>query len=335
VLASLHDMRVLLTEIAHGRYWSRLGRPGVEPLLLSTDGGFGLEDGSTVERDAGDPEVAWGTSDLYQDGGPLRPFFGALRRSPTLRWFQSPGAGFDDPVFRELAERGVQVTNAHVNSVPIAEYVLRAVLDHFQRAELWRQAQAHREWRLHDYRELYGSTWLIVGLGSIGSAVATRAGAFGVRTIGCRRHPTSDEVTDSIIGPDQLPDTIPTADVVVLSASANASTNGLMDERLLGAMKPGSVLVNVARGGLVDEKALLAALDRGIPEAAILDVFAVEPLPADSPLWRHPSVMITPHNSAGGVGRYERQAELFAENLGRYLAGRALLNNVTAAITAA
>ena len=323
-------MRVLLSAVAHGRYWTRLARSGVEPLVVGRDGELRLDGATPVGRDAADIEVAWGTSDLFLDGEPLRPFFGVLRRSRTLRWFQSAAAGYDGPVFAELAGRGVRLTNAHANSIPIAEYVMRAVLDRFQQADLWRTAQAASEWRAHDYREIHGSTWLIVGLGGIGSAVAVRAGAFGATVIGCRRHPSDADPTARTVTPDELPNVIGLADVVVLAAPANAGTSGLVDQQFLAAMKPRSVLVNVGRGSVVDEQALLVALDQGIPEAAILDVFATEPLPAGHALWSHPAVLVTPHNAAGGVGRYQRQADLFAENLRRYLAGEPLLNDITA-----
>lgn len=322
-------MRVLLTSTAHTRYWGRLARPGVEAVILGPDGALALEDGSAVERESAGVEAAWGTSDLYGEGAPLRPFFGLLRRAPDLRWFQSPAAGYEAPVFAELARRGVRVCNAHVNGVPIAEYVLRAVLDHFQAARLWREAEAARQWRTHDFREVHGTTWLVVGLGSIGGAVAVRARAFGARVIGCRRRPGAHDPTDRTVTLDQLASVVGEADVVVLAAPATAATTGLVDAGFLGAMRPGSLLVNVARGSLVDEDALLAALERGAPEAAVLDVFATEPLPPDHPFWDHPAVTVTAHNAAGGTGRYERQAELFSENLDRFLAGRPLLEDVT------
>lgn len=325
-------MRVLLTSVAHGRWWPDVGRPGLEPLLLGPGGDLSLPDGSPVERDTAGPEVAWGTSDLFAEGAPLRPFFGLLRRSDTLRWFQSPAAGYDGPVFAELARRGVRISNAHVNGIPIAEYVLRSVLDHFQGAGEWRAAAGAGEWRAHDFREVYGTTWLVVGLGSIGGAVAVRARAFGARVVGCRRRPGPDDPTDLTVTPDGLDAVVPEADVVVLAAPATAATAGLVDARFLAAMKPGSLLVNVARGSLVDEDALLEALGRGAPEAAVLDVFATEPLPPEHPFWDHPAVTVTPHNAAGGTGRHRRQAELFGQNLDRYLAGRPLLNDVTALV---
>ena len=327
-------MRVLLTSVAHERWWPGLDRPGIEPLILGRDGGLTLAGGVPVDRDAADPEVAWGTSDLFDEGAPLRPFFGLLRRSATLRWFQSPAAGYDGPVFAELARRGVRVSNAHVNGIPIAEYVLRAVLDHFQDAGRWRAGAEKRDWRLHDFREVYGTTWLVVGLGSIGGAVATRARAFGAHVIGCRRRPSDADPADATVTPDRLPEVVGAADVVVLAAPATAATVGLVDAAFLAAMRPGSLLVNVARGSLVDENALLEALERGAPEAAVLDVFATEPLAPDHPFWDHPAVTVTPHNAAGGTGRHARQAELFSENLDRYLAGRPLLNDVTEVILA-
>jgi phosphoglycerate dehydrogenase-like enzyme len=327
-------VRVLLTAVAHERYWNRFDRRGLEPLIFDGDGQIRVKGGLHIERDTADPEVAWGTSDLYFDGAPLRPYFGFLRRCAALRWFQSAGAGFDAPLFTELAGRGVRISNAHVNSRPIAEYILRAVLDHFQRADLWRADQTAAEWRTHDFREVHGSTWLIVGLGAIGSDIARLARAFGATTIGCRRHPSGEELVDRTVRPDELSGVIGLADVVVLAAAANASNRGLVDGSFLAAMKPRSVLVNVSRGSLVDEDALLAALDQGVPEAAILDVFRTEPLPVDHPLWRHPGVRVTAHNAAKGAGRYQRQADLFAQNLERYLAGRPLINDVTSEILA-
>jgi glyoxylate/hydroxypyruvate reductase A len=127
---------------------------------------------------------------------------------------------------------------------------------------------------------------------------------------------------------------VASADVLVLAAPAGPSTDGLVDDGLLARLPAGCVLVNVARGSLVDESALLRGLALGRPAVAVLDVFATEPLPDDHPFWDHPSVRVTPHNAAGGVGRLARQADLFADNLDRYLTGRPLLEDVTAAIAA-
>jgi phosphoglycerate dehydrogenase-like enzyme len=325
-------MRLLLSSRASLRYGSSLAKDDVDLLTMSGDGTLLLADGQAVDWPSAEPEVAWGTSDLYLDDGPLRPFFGLLRRATSLRWFQSSAAGFDAPIFAELAGRGVRICNSHANSIPIAEFVLRAVLDRFQQADRWRLDQQHARWDPHNFRELHGSTWLVIGLGGIGSAVAIRARAFGARVIGCRRQPRGDEPVDVFVSPADLNGAVDSADVVVVAAPADASTHRLIDAGFLALMKPGSILVNVSRGSLVDQEALLASLDRGIPDLAVLDVFDAEPLPADHPFWTHPSVVVTPHNAALGEGRYQRQAHLFQLNLDRYLAGQPLLNDVTEAV---
>jgi phosphoglycerate dehydrogenase-like enzyme len=303
----------------------------LEALILTPDGDLHLADGTGV--DPGDPafEIAWCSSDLYFKGSPLRKFFQLMLASKTLRLFQTAAAGYDQSEYGELARGGVRICNSNANSIPIAEFVVRSVLDLFQNARDWRSRQEEHLWATHDFREIYASTWLVVGLGSIGAAVSSRVRAFGATVIGCRRTPSGNEPVDRMIEPAEIPEVLPSADVVVIAAPATAHTRHLVDSGFLGAMKPGSILVNIARGSLIDEDALIAALDRGIPQAAVLDVFATEPLPPSSPLWDHPSVIATPHNAALGGGRFARQTQLFVDNVDRYLAGRELLNEVTEA----
>ena len=325
-------MLTLLTRTAHDSFSRGLDRPGVEWLVMETDGSLTGADGAGVPWPDARPEVAWGTSDLFREGAPLAAFFRFLVDCPSLRWFQSPAAGYESEPFRLLADHGVRVCNAHVNSLPIAEFVLRAVLDEFQAAAEWRQQAETVEWRIHDWREVAGSTWLVVGLGHIGSAVSTRARALGAEVIGCRRTPSPEDPADRMVTPDRLDEVLGEADVVVLSAPAPPGGHRLVDAGFLAAMKPAAVLVNVGRGSLVDEEALLAALDSGTPSAAVLDVFDTEPLPPDHPFWTHPRVRVTPHNAAGGFGRLQRQADLFGANLERWLTGRPLDYDVTEAI---
>ncbi|HEX2849824.1 MAG TPA: D-2-hydroxyacid dehydrogenase [Acidimicrobiales bacterium] len=321
-------MRILLTERAAADFGHRILDVAPDATLVRMLGDGALDDdGRPVAWEDAAVEVAWPTSDLF-DGGPLRPFFAFLLRSETLRWVQSPAAGIDAPVFAQVVRRGVRLTNAHIADVAISEYVLRAVLDHYQRPEEWRAAQAAGAWRRHEFREVAGTTWLVVGIGSIGNAVAERARAFGARVVGVRRSPTGREAADLVVAPPALGEHLPTADVVVLAAPGGPATERLVDAEFLARMKAGSVLVNIARGSLVDEAALLTALDTGIPEAALLDVTATEPLPPESRLWSHPRVVLTPHNAATGTGRFERLAALFCENLARYRAGEPLLNEV-------
>ena len=325
--------RVLLTETAARAFGASLlaAHENIELVAMGPDGTLRLGDGSALDREGTGIEVVWATQDLFEEGAPLRPFFGLVRRLETLRWFQSQAAGFDDPVFRELIGRDILFTTSHANSVSISEYVLRAVLDHYQEPARWRQAQVERRWVGHNFQEVFGTTWLVVGLGSIGTEVALRARTFGARVIGVRRHPSGDEPVAEMVTPDDMHAVIGRADVVVLSAPAGASTHHLVDGAFLDAMKETALLVSVGRGSVVDEEALARALDEGSIAAAVLDVFEVEPLPADHPLWDHSRVTVTPHNSAGGTSGYSRAAEHFKENLSRYLLGEPLLRLVTEA----
>jgi len=321
-------MQVLLTDTAFTTFADRLqGMRQIEWVRLAAS-----EEMRLGERDVGSgevsPEVAWATADMFYSGL-LRPFFRLSLECSSMRWLHSPAAGLDMPGYRELLTNGVRLTTSHVNRIPIAEYVMSAVLRQYQRPEEWQSAQAAKVWRHHEFREVYGTTWLIIGLGSIGAEVAVRARAFGARVLGVRRHPAGDEPVDEMLAPGAVTDALPGCDVVVLAAPASRQTRHLVDATFLARMPEGSVLINIARGSLVDEAALLVALDRGVPEAAILDVFETEPLPADSPLWTHPRVVVTPHSSAGGTGRLVRAADLFLDNLGRYRSGAPLLNEIT------
>jgi phosphoglycerate dehydrogenase-like enzyme len=324
-------VQILLSETAYAAHADRLAAADgpVEWLRVLPDGGL-LLDGQPADPALVQPEVAWGTAHVFYDGT-LEHFFSMLLTSESLRWFQSPAAGIDHPVFAMIVERGVRLTSSHGNSVAIAEYVVGAVLRAYQRPEEWADAQRERAWVHHEFRELYDTTWLVVGMGAIGSAVATRVRAFEAKVVGSRRHPTGDEPVDDMVAPADLGSVVPACDVVVLAAPATPETRHMVDATFLASMRAGSILVNVGRGSLVDEDALLVALDRGVPETAILDVFETEPLPDHSPLWTHPRVVITPHASAGGIGRHERNADLFLDNLARYRSGRRLRYEITAA----
>lgn len=321
-----------MTEAAWRRDQERLqaAGTGVRWLRMQGDGTLLDADGVPVAWQDAAPEVAWGTADLFDEGGPLRPFFALATRAESLRWFASPAAGFDNPVFAELVRRGVRLTTSHVGDVPIAEYVLRAVLDHVQQAWRWRSGQEAADWQVHPrHGEVLGSTWLVYGVGSIGSAVARFGQALGAHVIGVRRSPTGAEPVDEMVAPAGAADHLGRADVVVLTAPSTPATRGLVDAGFLAAMRPSALLVNIARGDLVDEAALLAALDAGTPGAAVLDVTTVEPLPADSPLWRHPNVTVTPHASGRTTGRLARGADELLENLRRWQAGGPLLHEVS------
>jgi phosphoglycerate dehydrogenase-like enzyme len=321
---------ILVSELVFQDHGARLAAiaPAATWLRLQGDGSLRL-DGRAVDAATVAPAAAFVSNDVFY--GPVRECFALLTQWPSLRWVQSAAAGTEAPIYRTLLERGTRLTRAHVTAVPIAEYVLRAVLTHFQQPQRWDDARARREWKHQPFREVWRTTWLVVGLGSIGGEVASRARAFGAHVIGVRRHPDGTEPVDEMTTPDLMHDAIGRADVVVVAAAGTDETRGLVDVGFLDAMKPGSVLVNVARGNLVDEAALIAALDRGVPELAVLDVFVTEPLPADSPFWDHPRVVMTPHSSGGGNGRVQRAVDVFAENLGRWVRDEPLAHELTMA----
>jgi phosphoglycerate dehydrogenase-like enzyme len=307
-------VEILISELVEARYGERLSAeaPDATWVVLHPDGGLTVG-GQPVEPASLAPDIAFVSNDVFY--GPVRACFAMLEGWTSLRWVQSAAAGVEAPVFRTLLDRGTRLTRAHVTAVPIAEYVMQAVLTHFQQPQRWVEQKAHREWQHRTFREIWRTTWLIVGLGAIGGEIAQRAKSFNATVIGVRRTPRGDEPVDELLSPRDLREHAPRADVIVLAAPSTDETRHLIDAAMLAAMKPGSMLVNVARGDLVDEDALLAALDQGIPEVAVLDVFATEPLPADSPFWNHPRVVMTPHSSGGGEGRVERAVDVFAENL--------------------
>ena len=296
--------------------------------MMQKDGSI-LLDGAPLAADDARPEIGWLNTDLFGQG-PGRDYMVALLKSPALRWVQSGAAGFENPAFGEIVRKGAVLTTNHSQSLGMAEYVLTTVLDHLQRGPDRRKAQAEHRWTPAPFREVAGTNWLIIGFGAIGQETARRARAFGAHITGVRRSPGEHPLADAMATPDQIAAQLPSADVVVLSLPLNAHSADMVDVRFLAAMKPGSVLVNVGRGKLVDEDALLAALDAGKPERAILDVFRTEPLPADSRFWDHPRVTLTPHASPIGSGLSARSDALFLDNLGRFLGGQPMLNQVSA-----
>lgn len=296
-------------------------------LVMDDDGACQMN-GNAVELTEHTPDIAWANRDLYVSG-PVREFMVACLKSPTLQWFQSSAAGFEHPVFGKLVANGVTLTNANASAVPIAEFVLAQVLDAFHPNQDRRAKQARKEWASTPFRDVAGSTWLVYGLGSIGKEVATRARAFGATVIGTRRSPVGDEPVDEMIQPADVVAHVGRADVVVLTAALNDSNRHIVGPDFVRAFRRDAVLVNVGRGGLVDEDALLQGLDNATPGTAILDVFEEEPLPASSPFWEHPRVRLTAHCAGASPGTSLRGDEIFLDNLSRFVSGEALANQVT------
>lgn len=319
-------MRLLIHETSYRRIQAAIAAhgPAVEPLLVSDAGQITLN-GAPVSEDDARPEAAWVNAEVFF-GGAMRMFATATLKSPDLKWVQSGAAGFDHAIFGQFVQKGATLTTSHGQAVGIADYVLWGVLDVYQGGAGRRAAQAARDWKRLPYRELEGSRWVVLGFGAIGQGVAARAKAFGAYVTGVRRSGGSDPAADAMVTPDRWLDVIAEADVVALCAPSTPETRHIMNAQAFGRMKPGSVLVNVGRGALVDEPALLTALAAGAPGHAVLDVFEVEPQPADGPFWNHPQVTLTPHAAGMSSGNAPRNDALFVENLARYLAGKPLEN---------
>jgi phosphoglycerate dehydrogenase-like enzyme len=284
-----------------------------------------------VTRDRGEVESVLDEVEIAAGGFP----HDLLPRAHSLRWLQQWGAGADW-LLRHPEAVGLDfvLTNASgVHAVPVSEHILAflfALARGLHRA--WR-AQAHREWVSQDQQEglfeLADKTMVLVGVGAIGVRTAQMAAALGVRVLGVRRDPMAGAPgVEAMFSPDQLTGLLPDADFLVLVVPLTHETQGMIGERELRAMKPTAYLVNVGRGGVVRESALIRALREGWIAGAGLDVFETEPLPDGSPLWEMDNVIVTSHY-AGLTPRYhERAMAIFLDNLRRYRAGEPLLNVV-------
>lgn len=257
-----------------------------------------------------------------------------LARAPRVRWIHSIAAGVERVLTPTVLARGIVVTNARgVFSRPIAEYVLLMILAVSRRLPELAALQAERTWQPLEGRELSELTVGVVGLGSIGRVVADMAASFGCRVIATRRQESARraelvQAGVTVLASGRLPELLAVADFVVLAVPLTPQTDALIDDDALGRMKRTAWLINVARGRLVDERALVRALEEGRIGGAVLDTFREEPLPASSRLWDLPNAIVTPHTSWSSGAVLDRSVELFCQNLRLHAAGEPLINVV-------
>jgi phosphoglycerate dehydrogenase-like enzyme len=259
-----------------------------------------------------------------------------LESADKLKWIQAIGVGYNQFPLDELQRRGIRLSNAvGVNANAVSEHALALMLALARRLPEARDNQHRKHWRqmISDPRaredEIGGKTLGIVGLGAIGNRLASLAKAFGMRVLGTKGNPATYEgAADEVLPPDRLGDVLEAADFVVLSCPLQPETTGLIGTAELRRMKPSAHLVNVARGPVVLEDALIAALRAGEIAGAALDVTVEEPLPADSPLWEMPNVLITPH-TGGETSLYEKRlVDIMVENLRRWERGEPFIHRV-------
>lgn len=246
-----------------------------------------------------------------------------LAEAADLEWFQAVSAGVGHLPCERLRERGIALTTASgVHAVPVSEQVLAYMLA-FERSLLRAfEQKRRREFRYWSGGELRGKTLGVVGLGAIGGRVAQLGDALGMTVVGTKRDPaTAPDAVAEVYGPSGTDRVCARSDYLVLACPLTEVTAGLIDEAKLGAMPSDAVLINVARGGVVDQDALIGALQRGEIDGAALDVFETEPLPRDSPLWDLSNVVVTPHMAGSTPEYWDRLADIFAHNYECYVDG--------------
>ncbi len=254
----------------------------------------------------------------------------AWENADALRWVHVAAAGVDTLLFPELVASDVVVTNAKgVFDRPIAEFVLACVLAHAKDVRTSWDLQRSRVWRHRETRELRGSRALVVGTGSIGREIGRLLRATGVDVVGAARNARADDPDfDVVVSSANLSEHVGDVDHLVIAAPLTRATCGLVDAEVLAALPPNAHLINVGRGPILDEDAVVSALEEGRLAAASLDVFSTEPLPGDHPLWATRGVSISAHMSGDVVGWRDTLAQQFVDNAHRWLAGRPLLNVV-------
>jgi phosphoglycerate dehydrogenase-like enzyme len=326
---------IALSPILSARYRSRdlerirAAAPGARLVMVSVEG---LADGPLE-----DVEVmlrGWLSSDAFDR---------ILVRAPRLSWVHSATSGVERALTPAALERGVVVTNARgVFSRPIAEYVLMMILAVSRRLPQLLELQRERTWQPLEGAELRDVTVGIVGLGSIGRSVAALATAFGCRVVAVRRRgdagtepsapdeggPLGEITLDRVGGPETLPELLAESDFIVLAAPLTPETERMINAETLSLVKPGAWLINVARGRLIDERALLRALQDGELGGAVLDTFHDEPLSPMSSFYDLPNVIVTPHTAWSSGRVLDRSVELFCDNLRRFATSEPLLNVV-------
>jgi len=314
---------------AHGARLAAAARDSAEVIVLPPDPAARLAD-----ADCARAEVAFFSGDVFPDHS--RQFFSAVRKAPRLAWLHVFNVGVDHPIYAEMLARGVRLTTSSGSaSVAIAQTAIMGLLALARGLPHWLAAQRRREWAPlraeASPRDLKGQTAVILGLGRIGAEIARLAQALGLTVVGVRRGPRRPgDPVDELHPPAALAGLVGRCDWLVIACPLTAETRGLVDAGLIAKLPRAARIINVARGEIVDEPALITALQNGRLAGAYLDVFETEPLPPASPLWDMPNVIVTPHNAGAAAGNDERVLEIFLDNLARWHRGAPLVNEIAA-----
>ncbi|MEC0228951.1 D-2-hydroxyacid dehydrogenase [Paenibacillus alba] len=268
-------------------------------------------------------------ADVIVTAGRINPDI--MKLASKLKWMQTLSAGVDKLPLQELAERDIPLTNARgVHTIQMSEFTLSLMLQWVRKANLLHEQKLNKIWN-HEVQvgELHGKTLGIIGAGAIGDAVARKAKAFDMKVIGLNRSGDPQLSFDSTVsGEEGLNALLSQSDFIVLLLPSTAKTRGFITKEHLALMKPSALLINLARGDVIDEAALITALQEGKLAGAALDVFEQEPLPASSPLWQLDNVILTPHIAGASAHYTERVSSIFYHNLRAFLDGGEMINVV-------
>jgi phosphoglycerate dehydrogenase-like enzyme len=324
-------VKILLAKTAFARVESRLKAiaPNADYTFVTPTGTF-ERNGEELPASQVDPDIAWISIDSMRDGY-FPSYLDVVAKADKLKWMQSFLAGLDQPAFKEIIGRGVKLSKSSAQAIPIAEYVTGNAYSLLLPIEAQRAAQAKGEWTRTPYREIGDTRWTLIGFGAIGSEIAKRVKPYGVHLTVVRRQSDDRGLADAIIPLSDVGKALPETDVVILACALNDQTRGLANDAFFDKLKKGAILLNIARGALINSDALKRGLDRDQPARAVLDVFEQEPLPGDNWMWKHPKVRVTAHTSPNGSGTLRRGDELFLANLKRFLAGEPVSNEATRA----
>jgi D-2-hydroxyacid dehydrogenase (NADP+) len=271
-------------------------------------------------------ELAFFSADAFPER--TMHVMGTMLNAPNLRWLHTFSTGVDHPVFGIFLDKGVRLTtSAGANARPIARTAIMHLLALSRRLPSLLDAQRDHRWTPFTFDELEGARIAVVGMGAIGLEVIRLAQAMGMDVVGVRRSVVGDEPCETV-PMDDLADVLPTVQALVLAVPLTAETTNLIDAAAIASLPVGAYVINVARGEVIDEAALADALRSGRLGGAALDVFVEEPLPADSELWALPNTIVTPHSSGMTNQLPGRATDRFLDNLRRYVAGDALVNEV-------
>jgi len=296
-------------------------RTAEDLVVEESDGDLGRRE--EFDRLLAEAEVIFGTR-IPQD---------LVHRAPNLRWIQMMGVGPEKLRNSDIWKSSVILTNARgVSATPLAEFVLCMMLMFVTRAPLCFELKRKKQWDRFLRTDLQGKTVGIIGLGSIGREVARLSKAMGMRVLAMRRSSIAGEQAPNVgfvFSTEQLEELLAGSDFVVLTLPLTPATRGMIGEAQIKAMKASGCIINISRGDIIDEEALIRALQDGTIAGAGLEVFSTEPLPPESPLWDLPNVIFNPHCGGGNrADQLVRLTDLFCENLRRYFRAEALINTI-------